>query len=266
MEMNTKNVFVFIGILIILLLIAVGISRLGNQEPQTDGVPIQSRFPGKIVYLSSSANASESDFRNDCRKRGGVFNQCGSVCAPDAEICIQICAFTCEFEDEEQNFEELNWERFESQNIGFAISHPFEMDVETVDGGPEAIDGAINFSVWGPTQARDTEFFDGISVTIQKESMDDLGASASARNYAGLSHEHDRNMPVTDSITEPEEITINGRAGYTYTVTSIGIYTHIFLDHEEENMVLHIIYTAPDPTGQGFEEVVDNMLETLTLI
>ena len=96
--------------------------------------------------------------------------------------------------------------------------------------------------------------------------MEDLGASANVENYARLSHEADGNQPVTDDITSMTEINVNGMAGYTYTVTSIGVSNHIFLDHEEENMILHIIYTAPDPTDQGFQQTVNQMLNTLETI
>ncbi len=51
-------------------------------------------FGSKIVYVTSYSNISLIE--KDCEDRGGFFNQCGNLCAPSAEVCIQICAYTCE--------------------------------------------------------------------------------------------------------------------------------------------------------------------------
>jgi len=59
-------------------------------------VPIQDEFENKIVYSVADGNFNEALYRDHCEKRGGTFNTCGSVCDED-EICIQVCALTCEF-------------------------------------------------------------------------------------------------------------------------------------------------------------------------
>lgn len=53
-------------------------------------------FPNKVVY-TMDINSDRAVFQEDCEKRGGVFNPCGSVCPPGAEMCILVCAYTCEF-------------------------------------------------------------------------------------------------------------------------------------------------------------------------
>ena len=67
------------------------------KEPESAGntVPIQSEFSDKIVY-GTNADLDEEALRNNCDSRGGTFNTCGSVC-DKGEVCIQVCAFTCEF-------------------------------------------------------------------------------------------------------------------------------------------------------------------------
>ena len=49
----------------------------------------------KVVY-GSDATLDSTVLANDCRERGGVFNECGTICEPDAEACAAVCAFTCE--------------------------------------------------------------------------------------------------------------------------------------------------------------------------
>lgn len=58
-------------------------------------MPTEAEFPNKIVYGTSQDLDAEA-LKKDCDARGGQFNTCGSVCGPEAEVCIQVCAFTCE--------------------------------------------------------------------------------------------------------------------------------------------------------------------------
>ena len=47
----------------------------------------------KVVYKN---NAIYSEIIEHCEMLGGEFNQCGSPCASGAEVCIAVCAYTCE--------------------------------------------------------------------------------------------------------------------------------------------------------------------------
>jgi len=58
-------------------------------------IPIESRFARKIVYGTDNTLDQES-LALDCTERGGVFNACGTICDVDADICVAVCAFTCE--------------------------------------------------------------------------------------------------------------------------------------------------------------------------
>jgi len=74
-------------------------------ERVIDGqVPIQAEFSNKIVY-TDDAGADTSILKNDCFNRGGVFNECGSVCDESriGEDCIAVCAFTCEFKNNSES-------------------------------------------------------------------------------------------------------------------------------------------------------------------
>ena len=60
-------------------------------------IPIESEFEDKIVYTTDGSVDTEPLIQH-CAAKGGTFNECGSVCESDAEICIQVCAFTCELQ------------------------------------------------------------------------------------------------------------------------------------------------------------------------
>ncbi len=63
--------------------------------PPGEELPIRQTFDNKVVYTTDVGLDTEA-FKSDCRERGGEFNECGSVCAPDAEMCIEVCAYTCD--------------------------------------------------------------------------------------------------------------------------------------------------------------------------
>ena len=81
------------------------ISPVNEAEPQIPkpeeekgdevSVSIESDFGTKIVY-GTSQNVDKISLTKDCEARGGVFNTCGSPCETDAEMCIDVCALTCE--------------------------------------------------------------------------------------------------------------------------------------------------------------------------
>ncbi len=66
------------------------IKSIGDLLP----TPIQSEFFDKIVY-TTDMSFSEEPFIKHCSAIGGEFNSCGSTCESDAEICISVCAYTC---------------------------------------------------------------------------------------------------------------------------------------------------------------------------
>ena len=59
-------------------------------------LPIMGQFPGKVVY-TTDISVDPTLFQSDCDQRGGVFDSCGTICPPEAEVCATVCAYTCEF-------------------------------------------------------------------------------------------------------------------------------------------------------------------------
>lgn len=67
----------------------------GTLPEDESTVPVTQIFPDKVIY-TTDMNEGKSKYEADCRERGGTFKECGSPCPASAEVCIQVCAYTCE--------------------------------------------------------------------------------------------------------------------------------------------------------------------------
>lgn len=128
---GNKN-WLFLFFIVALFLLAIGAFFLQEEKAQDgrqNGVPIAAQFGGKIVYTTDQS-ADVSALQAHCADAGGVFNECGTTCAPDAQLCASMCAFTCEFS--ERGGEEITTEnvRVEAPRAGAIITSPLEVTGE----------------------------------------------------------------------------------------------------------------------------------------
>lgn len=229
---------------------------------QNSAVPIESEFETKVVY-TTNMETDMAPLRADCKTRGGTFNSCGTSCAPDAAICTEVCAYTCENIGMSTSTEEDtgaraipdDWERYENSAMGFEMSYPPSVTIQ-----PSEIPGqgaSVRFYAWGPTQERDTELYDGLSITITRTTYN----TDTLRETAEQTLEAAR--PAAQEVIDPvHEITLGGETGYAYRIRSQGEHTVTFLPLDEKEL-LRIAHRAHDPTLQGFEDTLQTMLESL---
>ena len=210
-------------------------------------IALQARFPGKIVYTVESDQDAAS-YRGDCEARQGVFKTCGSICAPSAENCAEVCAFTCEKPLLSTN--QNNWKTYTNSTLGFNLKHSAELKV-TVQS-----DSSVSFVFIGPTQIIGSELYDGISLTVERQRLgllESLRAQAEDDVAATMKHA---------TLTKPlSAVTVNGINGYSYEYESLGQYTKILLPKSGRD-IFAINYLSPDPESNGYEEIVQGMLNT----
>lgn len=86
---------------IIFLILVIGVGGYfmfvdkSNNDTSTEPVDVQADFGSKVVY-TTDMSVDTAPLEADCELRGGEFNECGSVCEPDTEICTEQCAYTCD--------------------------------------------------------------------------------------------------------------------------------------------------------------------------
>ncbi len=96
-----------IGLLVVIIIILVVIYLALQTTPEVNdqnGLPMMEEFLTKIVYTTDIELAATA-FKADCGLRDGTFDECGTVCEPEAEFCTQVCAYTCDLSDVESSAE-----------------------------------------------------------------------------------------------------------------------------------------------------------------
>lgn len=134
--------------------------------------------------------------------------------------------------------------------LGFSISHPEDIP-------PQKQGETMVFSKAGPSQKPETEFFDGLSLTINGGVY-----SGDFKKVADQKLAEVKDYPTFVSSTGLKALALAGKEAWSFTAETMGKSTYYFI-RQEGNRYLEIIDTTIDPTGQGFEDIVSQMLSSL---
>ena len=147
-----------------------------------------------------------------------------------------------------------NWKTYTNTEEGFSFKHPENLS-------PDEKEDIVILFLWGPTQKPDTEFYDGISLQfnfpfkLENKSLESYVDSAITES-----------KQTSEIIKAKEKIVINGLNGYTYTERGLGDFQSIFLESSGSVDGIEIVNATRDPTGQGFQQTVDQVLSTFKFI
>ena len=93
MKQKTK---ITIGVIVIIVVIPTLFFL--SEKNEEGNIPILAEYEDKIVYTTDISYNKEI-LENNCSELGGKFNVCDSPCATDAEMCTQVCAYTCDLQN-----------------------------------------------------------------------------------------------------------------------------------------------------------------------
>jgi hypothetical protein len=119
----------------------------------------------------------------------------------------------------------------------------------------------IHLSLWGPTQKKETGFYDGISLTFSLPL--DLG------NLSLSDHVDSRvaeNKLFSEVISPKQDVVINKINGYTYTTEGMGTFQSIFLQSDNKACAVEIVDSTKDPSNQGFQQTVNEILASFQFV
>jgi hypothetical protein len=146
------------------------------------------------------------------------------------------------------------WEKYFSQEMGFSVRFPSEMEVR------DDQEGYISFVVLGPSQAEGTEVYDGIILSFSQDTY----SSSSLESFVISEVNRKRDELIYDRVSDVEPVVVNGIQGYKYSESALGDFTNIYLSLNGGSYLL-ISYLLEDPTSQGYEEDLNMILSSLTL-
>lgn len=145
-----------------------------------------------------------------------------------------------------------DWENYSNPDIGFMIRH--DPDLQLAARGKTD----VSFYKWGPTQVEGTEVYDGMSISFRKTALDS-SFEAYANEQIGL-------FEQVGEITEPlHDLKVNGIPAKSFKASSLGDFTIIFVPIDDKN-IIEIGYLVPDPGNLGFQNTIDKILSTFTLV
>ncbi len=149
----------------------------------------------------------------------------------------------------------VDWFTFTKENFCYSFKYPQEITFNDED--------VIRLSSLGPTQKKDTEFYDGLSLTFSLP----LGiGNLSLNDYVDGQIEEIENGGLAEIVNPKEAILINGINGYTYTVQGLGKFQNIFLQSPDKTCIVKITNSTVDPTDQGYQKTVDKIFSTFKFV
>lgn len=147
--------------------------------------------------------------------------------------------------------EMANWNTYTDKSLGFSLKHPNNIKPETYN------DGIFVLSLWGPTQKEDTEFFDGISISITKKPLAGKTLVEVVEEYRKGSEEI-----AGEKINPASPTIIGGVAGLTYQAMNNDYY---FIPYQSDSY-LEILNLTADPGALGYLDTATKILESITII
>lgn len=146
-----------------------------------------------------------------------------------------------------------SWERYTSSEYGFTISFPPDVTHDTTTEGER-------FYKLGKSQSQGTELYDGIRIVIKSGS---LGKKPFAE-WVNQTYENTKNDPVQPRMGEKKPITLAGKQGITYTVSSLGDATMIYLPKgTDEYLEITNGTVEPADSTQGLQKTAALILSSL---
>lgn len=151
----------------------------------------------------------------------------------------------------ESSVEAASWTLYLDQDRGFSVKHPLNLKPE------EYPDGTVAFLLFGPTQKTETEFYDGISLNFMSIKTD-------KKTILDFVNE-ERNLLLDiygDNISDISTVNINAYKAYTF---SDNFAKYIYLP-QTNSQVLQIVDLSADPENMGYEEISNQIVQSLKIL
>lgn len=147
-----------------------------------------------------------------------------------------------------------SWKTYTSEVYNFSIRYPEDIIHDTNSEGER-------FYKHGPSQSQGTELYDGILVLIRSGSLENIPFAM----WVERKYEEVKNDPLQPRMGEKKSVTIAGKQGFIFTVSTLGERAVIYLPKgDNEYLEINNGTVEPQDREQTFQKTVDLMLSTIT--
>ncbi len=190
--------------------------------------------------LSRQPAIKDSDLTKEASKSGEASKSAVIVASPTAHAIT------------------ASWKIYSDANNYYTIKYPSDVKLQAPDNA------TINFVKWGPTQKAQTEFYDGVSITITTgtftagETLEKLVNADIEQKQVQLGSDFKINKPLTAII-------INGASGLTYDGETAYGNTNYLYFAVGKNGFIAISNNTRDPNNQGYKDLANDIIGTLQI-
>ena len=163
---------------------------------------------------------------------------------------------TVQLQKEEVVTTPRDWPVYSSSQYKLTFKHPPDI-TPTIDIDNQNMVAIVKK---GPSQKEGTELYDGLSLKISSQKL------PKEKTFKEDAQEAEQQSTENGTITKTlKSTTIAQLNGYTYSARGLGEHKYIFLPQGETNYLL-IIDSTTDPSSQGFEKTVNQILSSIKFI
>ena len=153
-----------------------------------------------------------------------------------------------------------DWKTYTHPNVPFTFKYPSGTEIkESITIRDESRENSIRLIKQGPTQIEGTELYDGLGLRLGFNTL------AGRRLEELVDERVAESEEIGTVLEEKRAIEFQKYKAYTYKAEGLGISEYIYLQTPDESTYIEIVNFTEDPTEQGFESLVDQILSTLRL-
>lgn len=238
----TRNISIVLIVCSLVAVLAFGAYYVQNRNTLNGGAvpvsPLPTPMTSEVVCTMETQQCSDGSFVGrtgpNCE-----FAPCPGAVNPSSSPTVEL-------------------QKYEDPQGRFRFNHPMDYTLVAEQSGQ-----SVRLTKAGPTQKAQTEMYDGAVLVF--EPMTIRGQTLEQWIDA---HIQETTTDGTVEIIEPKRaLTLNGKAGFTYTSRGLGTFQNYFFRYNEQSpMVLSITTLVNDPTNAGFQAEIDRIMASVEIL
>jgi len=139
---------------------------------------------------------------------------------------------------------------YENKEKGFLLKYPKSVVFK------ENEDKSISFEIWGPSQKEDTEFYDGLAISLKALPL-------KGKTILEIVNENIKGSEEVwgETIDQAEKAILGGVEGLTYKA---GNHQYYYLPLKN-NLYLELLNFTQDPSNQGYIKMAEIIINSLII-